>query len=64
MSPLALTVIAVAVLTLLMLMWIVGSLFRRVGPNRALIVYGFGGTHIHTKTHPSNPSVLNPGTQH
>jgi flotillin len=30
------------------LMWIIGSLFRRVGPNRALIVYGWGGTHIVT----------------
>jgi flotillin len=37
-----------AVATLLLLMWIVGTLFRRVGPNRALIVYGWGGTHIVT----------------
>src|SRR6185503_6853028 len=29
-------------------MWTVGTLFRRVGPNRALIVYGWGGTHIVT----------------
>src|ERR671935_1038350 len=37
-----------AVLALLLIMWIVGNLFRRVGPNRALIVYGWGGTHIVT----------------
>src|SRR3712207_9558458 len=29
-------------------MWLVGSLYRRVGPNRALIVYGFGGHSIVT----------------
>jgi flotillin len=37
-----------AVVTLILIMWIVGNLFRRVGPNRALIVYGWGGTHIVT----------------
>ncbi len=41
-------VIVVAVLALLLTMWVVGNLFRRVGPNRALIVYGWGGTHIVT----------------
>src|ERR1700726_5005593 len=41
-------VVAVAVAVLLMMMWTVGALFRRVGPNRALIVYGWGGTHIVT----------------
>jgi flotillin len=41
-------VIVVAVIALLSMMWIVGNLFRRVGPNRALIVYGWGGTHIVT----------------
>jgi flotillin len=41
-------VVLVAVLVLLVTMWIVGNLFRRVGPNRALIVYGWGGTHIVT----------------
>jgi flotillin len=39
-------VVVAAVLTLVVIMWIVGTLFRRVGPNRALIVYGWGGTHI------------------
>ena len=41
-------IIVIAVLTLLAIMWVVGNLFRRVGPNRALIVYGWGGTHIVT----------------
>jgi flotillin len=42
------SVILGAVVALLLIMWIVGNLFRRVGPNRALIVYGWGGTHIVT----------------
>src|SRR5215204_6740959 len=37
-----------AVVTLILIMWIVGNLFRRVGPNRALVTYGWGGTHIVT----------------
>src|ERR1700716_866178 len=41
-------VVLVAVTTLVLMMWAVGTLFRRVGPNRALIVYGWGGTHIVT----------------
>jgi flotillin len=41
-------VVVVAVATLMLMMWVVGALFRRVGPNRALIVYGWGGTHIVT----------------
>jgi flotillin len=41
-------VVVVAVAALLVMMWMVGTLFRRVGPNRALIVYGWGGTHIVT----------------
>src|ERR671932_2158710 len=41
-------VAGIAVAVLVAIMWIVGNLFRRVGPNRALIVYVFGGTHIVT----------------
>jgi len=41
-------VVFAAVVALLLTMWIIGNLFRRVGPNRALIVYGWGGTHIVT----------------
>src|ERR1041384_101379 len=40
--------VGTAVVVLLLIMWVVGNLFRRVGPNRALIVYGWGGTHIVT----------------
>jgi flotillin len=47
MEP-ALVIVVAAVVVLILLMWIVGSLFRRVGPNRALIVYGWGGTSIVT----------------
>src|ERR1051325_1375477 len=42
------SVIFGAVVALLLIMWIVGNLFRRVGPNQALVVYGWGGTHIVT----------------
>src|SRR5918911_1404404 len=48
MDPFLIGVLVIAVATLLTIMWIVGTLFRRVGPNRALIVYGWGGTHIVT----------------
>jgi flotillin len=41
-------VAAGAVAALMLIMWVIGTLFRRVGPNRALIVYGWGGTHIVT----------------
>src|SRR5213080_2582800 len=41
-------VVLAAVAVLVLMMWTVGALFRRVGPNRALIVYGWGGTHIVT----------------
>jgi flotillin len=41
-------IVVAAVLGLLLLMWLVGTLYRRVGPNRALIVYGFGGMRITT----------------
>jgi flotillin len=36
------------VIGLLMILAIIASLFRRVGPNQALIVYGIGGRHIVT----------------
>src|ERR687886_27937 len=48
MSTLLIAVVGTAVVTLILIMWVVGSLFRRVGPNRALIVYGWGGTQIVT----------------
>src|SRR5438067_8374579 len=48
MNIFAVGVVAIAVVVLLLIMWLIGTLFRRVGPNRALIVYGWGGTHIVT----------------
>jgi flotillin len=48
MNIFLLAIAVVAVAALLLMMWTVGTLFRRVGPNRALIVYGWGGTHIVT----------------
>ncbi len=41
-------IFAVAVVTLLLLLWRVAKMFRLVGPNQALIVYGLGGTQIIT----------------
>jgi flotillin len=40
--------VVAAVAVLLLILTTLGSLFRRVGPNRALIVYGWGGSHIVT----------------
>lgn len=49
MNPLAIFVVVVLLLIgIMMLFGVMASLFRRVGPNQALIVYGFGGTHIIT----------------
>src|ERR687885_2523179 len=48
MNEFVLVIVVAAVVVLLVIMWLVGTLFRRVGPNRALIVYGWGGTHIVT----------------
>ncbi len=39
---------SLAVLTLMIILWILARMFRKVGPNQALIVYGFGGTRIVT----------------
>jgi flotillin len=46
MNVVIVLVAVAAVITLLLIMWIIGTLFRRVGPNRALIVYGWGGTKV------------------
>ncbi len=48
MISIPLIIAVTAVLTVIVMMWVIGTLFRRVGPNRALIVYGWGGTHILT----------------
>lgn len=41
-------VVVAAVIVILMLIFGIGSIYRRVSPNRALIVYGSGGTSIVT----------------
>src|ERR687884_1941383 len=48
MDVFLLIIVVAAVLVLLGISLTVGGLFRRVGPNRALISYGWGGTHIVT----------------
>jgi len=41
-----LVVVALVVVGTVLLISVLGSLYRKVGPNRALIVYGRGGTKI------------------
>lgn len=41
-----LIIAAVIVVAFLVLTWILGSLYRKVGPNEALIVFGRGGTKV------------------
>lgn len=41
-----LTIVGVMVVVLLLLAVIIARLYRKVGPNEALIVYGFGGTKV------------------
>jgi flotillin len=44
----AIAIAVIAVLVILAIMALLGSMYRRVSPNRALIVYGSGGTSIIT----------------
>lgn len=37
-----------AVATTLLSLWLLGTMYRRIGPNQALIVFGWGGTQIVT----------------
>lgn len=41
-----LTVVAVLVVVLLLIIALAARLYRKVGPNQALIIYGFGGTKV------------------
>ncbi|MCX7018528.1 MAG: SPFH domain-containing protein [bacterium] len=47
MSATIIVAMAVALATL-MILYLIAKMFRKVGPNQALIVYGFGGTDIVT----------------
>src|SRR6266478_6227961 len=38
----------ILVLVLLMVMTVVARMYRKAGPNEALIVYGMGGTHVYS----------------
>jgi len=46
MSPATYVLIAVIVVAIILVFSVLGSLYRKVGPNRALIVYGRGGTNV------------------
>ncbi|HWI55126.1 MAG TPA: SPFH domain-containing protein [Desulfobacteria bacterium] len=35
-----------SVLALVFILWVLATMFRKVGPNQALIVYGWGGTQV------------------
>src|SRR4051795_1331302 len=42
----AIVIVVLCVLALLLIFALVASMFRKVGPNQALIVYGFGGSKV------------------
>lgn len=46
LTNLVVVVVAIGVIALLTMMMTIGNMYRRVAPNRALIVYGWSGTHI------------------
>src|SRR5450759_3796801 len=41
-------IVLLGVVAIFLILWIWARLLRKVGPNQALIVYGFGGTNIIT----------------
>ena len=47
-SPITVIIAVMAAVALLVLLWGLARMYRKVGPNEALIVFGFGGTHIVT----------------
>ncbi len=47
-TGITLVIAALAALAFLVLIWGLARMYRKVGPNEALIVFGFGGTHIVT----------------
>src|SRR5947209_4120398 len=46
MNTETLIIVGIIVVGTVMLISILGSLYRKIGPNRALIVYGRGGTKV------------------
>jgi flotillin len=45
-TPTVIVVATLLVIALVLILGLLASMFRKVGPNQALIIYGFGGTHI------------------
>lgn len=45
-NTLTLAIVAIILVCILIVTWLLGTLYRKVGPNRALIVYGSGGTKV------------------
>ena len=54
----SIVVIGLLVIVIFVLLFAAANLFRKVGPNQALIVYGFRGTRIITGGGPSARSSL------
>lgn len=48
LSSVTVIIAVLAALALLALLWGLARMYRKVGPNEALVVFGFGGTHIVT----------------
>src|SRR5437879_6361626 len=46
LGPVVFIIAILIIVGMLALFAILGSMFRKVGPNQALIIFGFGGTHI------------------
>src|SRR5579863_1621730 len=46
MNIMGYVIVAIVVVAMILIVSLVGSLYRKVGPNRALIVYGRGGTKV------------------
>src|SRR5437660_9759233 len=45
-GPIMIVVGTLLVLALVLILAMLASMFRKVGPNQALVIFGFGGTHI------------------
>jgi len=48
MTTIAITIAIILALVLVLILALIARMFRKVGPNQALIIYGLGGTHIVT----------------
>lgn len=48
LNSITVIIAVLAAVALLVLLWGLARMYRKVGPNEALVVFGFGGTHIVT----------------